>query len=488
MEKYNDITKLTVVELSGAIARRELSSREVTDAYLERIDDVDGDIGSYITVTRDTALCQAERADEYIRNNEEIHPLSGIPYSLKDNINVAGIKTTCASKMLADFVSPYSASVYEKLDGVGGVLLGKTNLDEFAMGSSCEKSYFGQTKNPLDTERSPGGSSGGSAAAVAGKMSPYSIGTDTGGSTRQPASFCTLVAMKPTYGLVSRYGVVEFASSLDTVSPITRDVYDNALVLSAMAGRDPRDMTSIDPTDDFLERIGDGVRGLKIGFMRDFDEHCTARAAESVGRAAMLLESIGADVEFVRLPSTDLSLNTYMVIAAAECSSNLARFDGLKYSCAEDGDSYAEIMTSSRMSGFGDEVKRRIITGAYALSSTYKGDYYRKIKAAQLEICKMTENLFKRYDMILTPTAAGKAFRLDSFDEDPTEIYGSDRFTILANLTGCPAITIPCGGNGEMPYGVMLMGPRLSEAKLYRAAYALEEVLKPYVKREVRDI
>lgn len=488
MERYNDITKLTVTELSGAIARRALSSREVTEAYLGRIDDLDSKIGSYITVTRDIALEKADLVDKYIKNNESIHSLTGIPFSLKDNINVEGTKTTCASKMLADFVSPYSSTVYEKLYGVGGILLGKTNLDEFAMGSSCEKSYFGQTKNPLDTNRSPGGSSGGSAAAVAGRMSPYSIGTDTGGSTRQPASFCGLVALKPTYGLVSRYGVVEFASSLDTVSPITRNVYDNALVLSAIAGRDTRDMTSIDPAGDFLDGIERGVSGLRIGFMRDFDEHCTSHTAESVGRAALLLESIGADVEFVRLPSTDISLNTYMVIAAAECSSNLARYDGLKYSYTEDGDSYSEIMTNSRMSGFGEEVKRRIITGAYALSSTYKGDYYRKIKAAQLEICKIIENLFKRYDMILTPTASGKAFRLDSFDEDPTELYGSDRFTTLANLTGCPAITIPCGGNGEMPYGVMLMGRKLSESNLYRAAYALEEVLKPYVKREVREI
>ena len=483
-----DITKLTVSQLSDEIKRHNLSSREIAEAYLDSIDEHNSEINAYVTVTREIALKSADKADEYILNHEVFHPLTGIPFSLKDNIHVSGVKTTCASDILRDFVSPFDSAVYERTAKCGGVLLGKTNLDEFAMGSSCEKSCFGSTKNPLDTKRSPGGSSGGSAAAVAGGMSPWSIGTDTGGSARQPASFCGLVSMKPSYGLVPRWGVVEFASSLDTVSPITRDVYDNALVLSAISGRDRRDMTSLDPTSDMLSEIGGEVRGLKIGFMRDFDSLCTPGASESVGRCALLLESLGADVEFVHMPPTDVMLNTYMVIAAAECSSNLSRFDGVKYCTGEDGASYAEIMLASRMAGFGDEVKRRIITGAFALSSTYHGDYYRKIKAAQLEICRMTERLFDRYDMILTPTAADCAFSLESYAEDPTALYGSDRFTILANLTGCPAMTIPCGGDGRMPYGAMLMGKKLSEAKLYRAAYALEDVLRPYIRQEVGSI
>ncbi|MBE6541538.1 MAG: Asp-tRNA(Asn)/Glu-tRNA(Gln) amidotransferase subunit GatA [Ruminococcaceae bacterium] len=490
MKTTDEITNLTVAELSNEIRSRNLSAREITEAYLSRIEKCDSDINSYITVTRDIALSAADEADRRIRTNENAgeHRLAGIPFSVKDNINVKGTKTTCASKILSEFVSPYSASVFEKIEGVGGVLLGKTNLDEFAMGSSCEKSYFGAVKNPLDPARSPGGSSGGAAASVAARMAPWAIGTDTGGSTRQPASFCGLVSMKPTYGLVSRYGVAELASSLDTVSPITKTVYDNALVLSSMCGRDTRDMTSIEPDGDLLGEIGEEIKGLKIGLMKDYEGLCTEGMAGSLRRAAGILESLGAEVEYVTLPPSNISLDTYMVMTSAECSSNLARYDGVKYGYSSGGESYADIMIGSRSAGFGDEVKRRIVTGAFVLSSTLHGDYYRKVKAVQLRICKMIDEIFGKYDMVLTPTTSGKAFRLDKYAEDPVELYGSDIFTILANLTGCPAITLPCGGDGKMPYGAMLMGKKLSEAKLYRTAYALEDALKPYVKEEVRFV
>lgn len=476
-----EIVSLTVAELSERLRSREISASEATEAYLSRIRERDGDIHAYITVTDTLAMENAALADSMIASGQG-GALCGIPCSIKDNITVKGFPTTCASRMLRDFVPPYSASVCEKLWAKGAVVLGKTNLDEFAMGSSCEKSVFGPTHNPLDLSRSAGGSSGGAAGSVASGEAAFALGTDTGGSARQPASFCGLVSMKPTYGLVSRYGMVELASSLEQICPITRTVRDNALVLSAICGRDNRDMTTLPHSFDgaFTE---DCVPKLKVGVFADFDRFCTSAVAESVRRGAEKLRRLGADVDEVELPSPDLAKDIYLITMAAEASSNLARYDGIRYGHS------SEDVTASRSEGFGEEVRRRIITGSYALSSTYKGDYYRKIKAAQRELCRRVEEIFLIYDVILMPTVGTAAFPLGSFDLSPTGLYDSDRFTVFANLTGCPAVTVPCGacgGENGLPVGVSLMGRKLSESVLYGAASALEQELKNEIAAEVK--
>lgn len=479
------ILEFTVAELSELLHKREISSAEVTEAYIQRIDEADGAVSAYITKTPDLAREKARRADEVLAEESDLPPLCGIPFAVKDNIAVQGCRMTCASKILEDFVPPYTATV---VDRSCGIVLGKTNLDEFAMGSSGEKSIIGASHNPINTEYSAGGSSGGSAAAVAAKMTPWALGTDTGGSARQPAAFCGIVAMKPTYGMISRYGVTELASSMDTVSPMARTVYDNAAVLEAIAGRDVRDMTSIDPAGSFTENIDAGVSGLKIGLMRGMERYANVGQALAVERAAKMLEKLGAVVEIVDIPDPAPVLNAYVVITEAECSSNLARYDGLKYGYSANGESYAEIMANSRSFGFGEEVKRRIMAGAYVLSSTISGDRYRHVQILRQNLCEHVDGVLARYDAILMPTASGTAFRLSGFDSDPTALYNSDCFTVTANLTGCPAITLPCGGDGELPYGAMLMGARLTEDKLYRIAFALECELKEYIAKEVRGI
>jgi aspartyl-tRNA(Asn)/glutamyl-tRNA(Gln) amidotransferase subunit A len=351
-------------------------------------------------------------------------------------------------------------------------MLGKTNMDEFAMGSSTGRSVFGVTKNPLDVTRSAGGSSGGSAAAVASGMAPWALGSDTGGSARQPAAFCGAVAMKPTYGLISRWGLTEFASSLDTVSPITRDVTDSAMVLDAIAGRDRRDMTSVDSDGGYRDVLGCDVKGMRIGLMTGLDDCCQREQTEAVNSAAKVLAGLGADVELVTLPDTDAVLKTYLIICASECSSNLARFDGLRYGAPADGESAAELMKNTR-GLFGEEVKRRILAGTYALLEAGGGDGFRRAKEVQYGICRQMDGVWKKYDAVLMPTTWGAAFRLGEFDGDAQQLYASDRFTTLANLTGCPAISLPRLTDG-LSYGVTLMGRRFGEKDLYRAAYALE--------------
>lgn len=483
---------MTVKQLVSELRARNISSVEVTDVYIGRTDEIESSdraLNVYITRMDDYARAEAEKADRMLADANSgadvIPTLCGVPTAVKDNIAVSGFRMTCASRMLEDFVPPYTATVVER---AGGIVLGKTNLDEFAMGSSCERSIIGASRNPLDRQRSTGGSSGGSAAAVAAHFAPWAIATDTGGSSRQPAAFCGLVSMKPTYGTISRYGVTELASSMDTVCPITSNVYDNAMILEALGGRDPRDMTSIDLCTSLTGRIGDGVRGMKIGLMRGIEEHCEAGQTGSVNRAAQILEKLGASVELVGLPDPSPVANAYVIVTAAEVSSNLARYDGLKYGLSADGENYAEIMANTRCAGFGDEVKRRIIAGAYVLSSTISGDRYRQVQVLRQNLCEQTDGLLKKYDALLMPTAVGKAFGLSDFDDDPTRLYNSDCFTALANLTGCPAITIPCGGDGVMPYGAMLMGARLGEAGLFRAAFALECELEAYLKKEVRRV
>jgi len=413
----NEIINKSVSELSALLKRRELSAIQVTNEYLSMIESTEPEINAYISVTSDTALRDAERADAILSaGGESVPHLCGIPYSLKDNIMTEGIKSTCASRMLSDYTPPYSATVYERISKNGGVLLGKNNLDEFAMGSSSERSIFGAVKNPIDINRSAGGSSGGSAAAVAAGSAPWAVGTDTGGSTRQPAAFCGVVSIKPTYGLVSRFGVAEFSSSLDTVCPITRDVYDSAFVLGCISGRDERDMTSLDTDLDYTEGIDEGVNGLRVGVFFGAFDSCSEGCRSSFQRAADKLQRMGASVEEAEIPKTDIILASYLVISAAEASSNLARYDGLKYGYSETGNSYTEIMTRSRLLGFGDEVKKRILAGAYALKSLGGEDYYRSAKAAQAEICSLCDGLWDKFDVILMPTASDVAFKIGEYD------------------------------------------------------------------------
>ncbi len=481
----DEIINYSVSKLSDKLHKREISACEAAEAYLARIEETEPQIRAYITVTDEKARENAIIADKILKNEGDNAPiLCGVPFAVKDNITTKGIKTTCASRMLENFVPPYSAGVYEKISDMGGVLLGKTNLDEFAMGSSCEKSHFGTTKNPHDTSRSPGGSSGGSAAAVAVKSAPWAVGTDTGGSARQPASFCGVVSMKPTYGLVTRSGMVEFSSSLDTVSPITSDVYDNALVLGCMAGKDKRDMTSLDTSENYTDGISGGVRGFRIAILSGYESLCSDGCARCVRRAVKELEHLGAYFGETDVVSTDIILSAYLVISAAEASSNLSRFDGLKYGYSADGAGYEEIMKNTRTAAFGKEVKRRILTGGYALSSLDGEDYYRTAKAVQKEICRVIDELWETYDAILMPTASDVAFSIGAYNEAASDMYSSDRFTTIANITGCPAITVPSGGDGLLPYGVTLMGKHLSEKFLYRAAFALEGAVSEYLKAE----
>ncbi len=483
--KTNDILSLSVAQLQKELRSGELSSREATEAYLNRIREQQSTINAYIEIKEELSLAAAEKADGLLTQKNETAPaLTGVPVAIKDNIALGGYHMTCASKMLENFMPPYDATVAR----LAGVPLGKTNLDEFAMGSSCEKSFVGPARNPLDPTRSAGGSSGGSAAAVAGYTAPWALGTDTGGSSRQPAAFCSLVSMKPTYGTISRYGVTELASSMDTVCPVTRDVYDNALILDAISGRDPKDMTSLDKGESFLGEIKKGVEGLKIGLMRGAESVCEPGQADTLHRSARMLEKLGAHVELTDLPDPVLTIDSYFVIMAAECASNLARYDGIKYGYSVDGDSFGEIMASSRSGGFGPEVKRRIMAGSYVLSTTISGDRFSKVQAVRRSLCRQMDELLNRYDAVLMPTTAGVAFGLSGFDTNPTALYNSDCFTALANLTGHPAITVPCGGDGTLAYGAMLMGGKRREGLLYRIAYALEQEVKSYVEQEVRRV
>lgn len=476
------ITDMTVSSLAAAVEKGELTSREITEAYLNRIGETEGRINAYITVCAEKALEAAEEADK-----RDISAVKKLPFAVKDNIAVGGVKMTCASRMLENFVPTYTAGVVEKM---GGIVLGKTNLDEFAMGSSCEKSIIGATRNPISTDCSAGGSSGGSAAAVCARSAPWAVGTDTGGSARQPSAFCGVVSIKPTYGLVSRYGVTEFASSLDTVCPITRNVYDCALMLEQMAGHDARDMTSVDRADyseEYTSAIAknSGVRGLRIGLADDFEPLCGDAVVSCTLRAAEKLEKLGAVVERVKMPDSDSVLGAYLVISQAECSSNFSRYDGLKYGFSADGEDYREIMRNSRAHGFGDEVKRRILAGSYALSESHGGNFYGEIKRIRSDIRLEAEKIWERYDVVLSPTASDCAFRLGSYDADPTKLYGSDIFTVFANLVGIPAIQLPSGGDGVLPCGISLMSGKYSEPLLFSVASVLESELKDYVSAEV---
>lgn len=480
----DEIIKMTACALSSSLHKREISAEETARAFISYIEEKNGTLNAFITKTSAEAIKQAEKADRMLLSDKDAHFLCGIPYSIKDNFATRGIKTTCASAMLEDFVPDYNSTVFDKLTSCGSIILGKTNMDEFAMGSGSENSYFGDVRNPLDISRSAGGSSGGSAATVASFMSPFSIGSDTGGSSREPASFCGLVSMKPTYGLVSRFGLTEFASSFDTVCPITRGVLDNANILSAIAGRDPRDMTSLDASEDFLSEIEAGIGGVRIGFAYDVLDTCEESVRKSAERAALAAEKLGGKLTTVKLPEPLDLLELYLGMTSAEAASNLARYDGIKYGMSSPGEDYREIMRNTRTAGFGSEVKRRIIAGDFILSKTGGEKNFGKMQSERMKIISDIRAVFETVDIILMPTVSKTAFKLKKEGGAGEERYGSDSFTVLANLTGCPEITLPAGGDGQMPCGISLMGKKLSEKLLYKAALALEAELSCYVKNE----
>ena len=485
----SELHHLTVHQAHQLLQRREVSSTELTQAHIDRIDAVEERLGAFVTVARQGAMNQAALVDRLLArpgSRGELHPLAGIPIQVKDVICTRGIPTTCASRMLESFVPEYDATVMEKLYSAHVVLLGKGNMDEFAMGSSTESSAFHPTHNPWDLSKVPGGSSGGGAAAVAAGEAAYALGSDTGGSIRQPASFCGVVGLKPTYGTVSRYGLIAYASSLDQIGPITRDVVDCAHVLAAISGHDARDATSLPgEARDYSSALTGDVRGIRIGVPREyFVEGMQGEVREAVMAAASVLEGLGASVEEVSLPSTLHALACYYIIALSECSANLARYDGVKYgfSYQDDGqdngrdtDSMWEAMEKTRQHGFGAEVKRRIMLGSYALSAGYYDAYYLKAQKVRTIISREFQGAFQNLDALLTPTAPSVAFGLGEKTQDPVEMYLGDVYTVPVNVAGLPAISVPCGLAQGLPVGMQLIGPHLSEATLLRIAHAYQE-------------
>ncbi len=474
-----DLYKMTAHQLSEMLKNKEVSSTEITKSVVDRIASVDDKVKSYITVTADKALETAKAVDEKIAKGEEIAPLEGIPAGIKDNICTEGINTTCASKMLENFVPPYDAFVTKKLKAINTPVLGKLNMDEFAMGSSTENSYFFKTANPYNLNKVPGGSSGGSAASVGADTAVYSLGSDTGGSIRQPASFCGVVGLKPTYGLVSRFGLIAFASSLDQIGPLTKDVTDSAMVLNAIAGHDKFDSTSVKmDTPDYTKALVNNVKGLKIGIPEDYVcDGINPEVKEAILKAAETYKALGAEIEFFKLAASKHALPAYYIISSAEASSNLARYDGIKYGYRTEN--YTDLMSlykQTRSEGFGKEVKRRIMLGTYALSSGYYDAYYKKAQQVRTIIRNDFDNAFAKYDVILTPTAPTTAFTMGEKTTDPLQMYLEDICTVSINIAGLPAMSIPCGfDKGGMPIGMQLIGRAFGEETLFKAAYTFEQ-------------
>jgi aspartyl-tRNA(Asn)/glutamyl-tRNA(Gln) amidotransferase subunit A len=471
-------TRLTVHETLEALRERRLTATELVEAYLARVDALDDALGAYLTVAAETARAQAAATDERLRRGEPLRPLEGIPLALKDVLCTRGLRTTCGSRILAGFVPPYDATVVVRLAAAGAIVLGKTNMDEFAMGSSTENSAFKPVRNPWALDRVPGGSSGGSAAAVAADLAAAGLGTDTGGSVRQPGALCGVVALRPTYGRVSRYGLVAFASSLDQIGPLTKDVRDAALLLEAIAGPDPMDSTAVDqPVPDYQATLEQGVGGLTLGipdeyFLAGLDEEVEAAVRTAIAE----LERLGARTRRVSLPHTDYGVAAYYIIGPAEASSNLARYDGVKYGHRAEAARDLVTMTGrTRAEGFGAEVKRRIMLGTYALSAGYYEAYYGRAQRVRTLIRRDFDRAFEQVDLIVSPTAPTPAFKLGEKTEDPLAMYLNDVFTIPAPLAGVPAISVPCGfSSSGLPVGLQLTGRPFDEATLLRAAYAYE--------------
>ncbi|MHB9096669.1 MAG: Asp-tRNA(Asn)/Glu-tRNA(Gln) amidotransferase subunit GatA [Syntrophales bacterium] len=472
-----ELYELTIHALMDKLRAGETTSAEITASVFGRIDSVEKDVRAYITLMRESALAEAARADEKIKKGE-IGALTGIPLALKDIYCTQGVRTTCGSRILHNFIPPYDATVVEKLRAAGAVFTGKTNMDEFAMGSSTETSFFGTTRNPWDLERIPGGSSGGSAAAVAAGECIASLGSDTGGSIRQPAALCGIVGMKPTYGRVSRYGLIAFASSLDQIGPFTRDVEDAAILMNVIAGYDPRESTSVpEQVPDYREFLGRGIEGWTVGIPKEyFIAGIDPEVEGAVRRAMAVVEHAGARCVEVSLPHTEYCLAVYYIIAPAEASSNLARYDGVKYGFrSEENRDLLEMYKKTRSAGFGAEVKRRIMIGTYALSSGYYDAYYKKASQVRALIKRDFDRAFTQCDALLTPTTPTPAFKVGEKTDDPMQMYLSDIFTISANLAGIPGISVPCGFTaGGLPLGLQFLTGHFQEGRLLQIAGAYE--------------
>ncbi len=465
--------------LRAEIISNNASVKELVNDIFDKIDYKDTEINSYICTTKENAIAQAENIDKLIQNNEKLPPLAGMPIAIKDNICTKGVITTCASNMLKSFVAPYEATASSKLWSSGGICLGKTNLDEFAMGSSTETSVFGVTSNPWDINRVPGGSSGGSAASVAAGFCAAALGSDTGGSIRQPASFCGVVGLKPTYGRVSRWGLVAFASSLDQIGPITNTVSDAAEILYSISGKDPFDSTCLDKSvPNYLTDLNKSIKGLKIGIIKECFEHqgLNPEVKESVLSGVERFKTLGAEIIEVECPRFNDGIATYYVIAPSEASANLARYDGVKYGYrSSEGKNLIDMTSKSRAEGFGDEVQRRILIGTYALSAGYSDAYYKKAQKVRTLIRKDFDNAFKKVDILLTPTCPTTAFLKGDFVNDPLSMYLSDLLTVPVNLAGLPAISIPCGFDTKgLPIGMQLIGDVLEEGRILNAANIFE--------------
>ena len=468
--------ELTVAQIQQQLIEKKFSSREITQHYLNRIDTLNSDYNCYITVDTNGALAAADQADQAIAAGSSA-PLLGVPIAHKDIFCTEGLTTTCGSKMLTNFVSPYDATVVSKMKAAGAVMLGKTNMDEFAMGSSNETSFFGPVKNPWDVETVPGGSSGGSAAAVAAQLAPAATGTDTGGSIRQPAALCGITGIKPTYGRVSRYGMIAFASSLDQAGPMTKTAEDAAILLNSMSGLDHKDSTSLDTAvPDFTATLDESLAGLKIGIPKEyFDQRLDTAMADAVQAGLAELEKLGAKLVDIELPNSALSVPAYYVIAPAEASSNLSRFDGVRYGYrCDDPEDLEDLYTRTRSEGFGDEVKRRILVGTYALSAGYYDAYYRKAQQIRRLIKEDFVRAFKQVDIIAGPTAPSTAFKFGAKTADPVAMYLEDIYTIAVNLAGLPAMSLPAGQLDNMPIGMQLVGDYFAEQKLLNVAHQFQ--------------
>ncbi len=480
--KTMNITELTVHELQQKLKGKELTIAEILESYCNRINEKEPEVEAFVTTYLEEAKAEAQKVQEKLDNGEDLGEYAGIPIGIKDNLCMKGTKTTCSSKMLENFVSPYDATVIEKLKDENIISLGKLNMDEFAMGSSTESSYFKKTKNPWNLNKVPGGSSGGSAAAVAANMVPWALGSDTGGSIRQPASLCGVVGLKPTYGLVSRYGLVAFASSLDQIGPITKDVRDSAMLLSLIAGHDEKDTTSEEiEKKDYTKALKNDVKGLKIGVPKEFfGEGINEEVKKELTKAIETYKELGAEVEEFSLDVAKYALATYYIIACAEASSNLGRFDGIRYGYrTPEYSNLKEIYKKSRSEGFGPEVKRRIILGTYVLSSGYYDAYYKKAQQVRTLVSNEFSKAFEKYDVILTPTSPVTAFNIGEKSNNPLEMYLADICTVSINIAGVPAISIPCGVDSEgMPVGMQLIGNKFEEEKILNAAYTFEQKVK----------
>jgi aspartyl-tRNA(Asn)/glutamyl-tRNA(Gln) amidotransferase subunit A len=471
----------TLASLRQRLLDGEITSKEVVSGFLGRIESVDSDLNALIHLDKEGALKQAQTADEALASDPDARskPLIGLPVVVKDNIAERGQPLTCASKILSNFVAPYDSTVVSKLKSAGAVLMGRANLDEFAMGSSTENSARAITRNPWDADHIPGGSSGGSAAAVSAGLCAAAIGSDTGGSIRQPASFCGCVGLKPSYGRVSRFGLTAFASSLDQIGPLTRDVRDAATVLNVIAGHDERDSTSVPrETEDYTAPLGQDIKGLKVGLPKEyFIEGLDPAVKVSIDGAVSQFQQLGAEIVEVSLPHTEYAIATYYIICTAEASANLARFDGIRYGARVDGKDPVELYAKTRGAGFGSEVKRRIILGTYVLSSGYYDAYYLRAQKVRTLIRQDFQNAFDQVDLLLTPTVAAPAFKVGEKSTDPLQMYLTDIFTISANLVGNCGLSLPCGfsENPKLPIGLQLMGRPFEEANLLKAAYAYEQ-------------